>query len=97
MTMIAQNSTSLIGMAQSTNTELFMGFLGLSFMLVVFFVSFLNFMHSTNDFRRSLGPSMIILFVVTLLLRAIDLVPDLALTFTLFALAISLAVTSTKT
>lgn len=92
MTAVANNSTSILGLMQVVNTILAEGYLGIIIMIIVFAACFFNLMFTTNDIRRALMPSTIITFVVALMLRAGDLIPDIALYVALVSMAVTVSI-----
>lgn len=92
MTAVADNSTSLLGLMQSVNTNLAEGYLGIVILIIVFTTLLLNMTYTTNDIRRALIASSTISFAVALMLRAGDLIPDVVLYIALITMAISAAV-----
>ena len=96
ITQIASNTTGVLGMVQGVNEVLLFGWMGNLFLLGFAVVIFMAFSFSTQDPRRSLAATAYISFVLSLLLRAVDLVPNTTLYITLILTASMVAFTFRK-
>jgi hypothetical protein len=85
------NVTSYLEFTQNVNTHLMQGWLGVMFLLVISAIVFIAFIQSTNNPRKSLAATSFIAFGISILFRAIDLVPDLAIFLTLIGAAFGVA------
>ena len=94
LTGMASNVTSLSTFIQGVNTTLMGGWFGTIFLMGMFGVLFGSFMFTTSgDVAKSMSGSLFLCFVGAIFLRALDLVPNLAIYVTLIGLAVSLALT----
>lgn len=91
LTNISTNTTGLLSLTQSVNDTLMFGWLGSLFLIGISVVLFTSFLFSTNDVKRSVAATCFISFGLALFLRALSLVPDLAIYITLVASAAALA------
>jgi len=73
------NSTGFLGFLQGVNEELMFGWFGISILVTLVTISFISFMSRTGDVRKSFAGAMFISFGLSLLLRVMLLVPDLAI------------------
>lgn len=88
----ASNSTTgLLSLTQSVNDTLMFGWFGSLFLIGVSIVILTSFIFVTNDVKRSVAATSFISFGLALFLRALDLVPDLAIYITLVCAAAALA------
>ena len=92
LTTITTNAT-LLSFTQGTNTILMNGFLGLLLLIGIGVIMFSSFMWSTRDVKSSLVATTFLLFGLSVLMRAIDLVPNVTLFVTLIACALTIAFT----
>lgn len=93
LTAIGDNTTGILTFTQSVNTILLDGFLGILFLIGVSVVILMAFVHVTSDIKRSIVATSFISFTLALLLRAVNLVPDLAIFVTLIIAAGMIAIT----
>jgi len=93
MTRIADNSTSFVAFTQQVNTVLVGGWLGIMILVGTTSVAFMAFMYTTNDTNRSLSASLYLAMVMSILLRAIDLVSNLVVFMAIVGCAIAVAFT----
>lgn len=86
------NASGLVPFTQSINafTDGWMGILWLIIIMVVFFIGFFL---STRDVGKSATSSLFITFISAVLLRALDLVPNISLFVTLVMFGIAVATT----
>lgn len=85
------NESGILGVAQAVNTNLTFGWLGSLFLIGVSVVILTSLIFSTNDVKRSIAATSFISFALALFLRAVNLIPDLAIYITLICCAASLA------
>ena len=90
---ITSNGNGLLGMTQGVNTVLVGGWLGILILVALGTVFFMHFMYRTNDAARSLGASAFLCFGLSIILRAINLIPDMAMFVCLIATACIIALT----
>jgi len=88
---IATNNTGMLGFIKGVNNVLMFGWLGILFLLIIVFVAFMAFMVTTNDVRKSFMATTFIGFGLSILLRAMSLIPDLALFICLIVAGVSIA------
>ena len=74
LTAIADNTTGLLGFVQGVNTVLLDGWLGLLFMIGVLVVLFIAFKQGSGDTKKAFVATSFIMFGLTIMLRAIDLI-----------------------
>ena len=89
----ASGNGGLLAMTQGVNTTLVGGFLGILILIMLGTIFFMHFMYRTNDPGRSLGASAFICFGLSILLRAVNLIPDMAMFICLIGTAIIIALT----
>ncbi len=87
------NGSDVVVFTQTVNTVLLDGWLGILFLIAVFVVTLLGHFFSTNDVGKAAVASSLFTFIIAVLFRAMDLVPNLALFITLILFAISVALT----
>ena len=94
LTGVADNITSVSSLMQGVNDTLLGGWFGSMFLIGLFAVLFSSFMFTTGgDVTKSMNGSLFMAFVAAVFLRALSLVPNLAIYICLIGLAISLAFT----
>ena len=91
LSQIANGTTGLAGFTQGVNEVLMFGWLGTLILLVITTITFMSFMLSTNDVRKAVIGSSFISFGLSLFLKALGLVPNLAIFLCLIATAVSVA------
>ena len=79
LTGLGQNSTDLVGLFQGVNNTLTQGWLFTFILIGISIVLFTSFLFKTNEPDKSLLATAFISFVLAALLRALDLVPNIAL------------------
>lgn len=89
LTQVTVNGTGLLEFTQGVNTELMFGLLGTLLLLMIGSVFLIVFYKSTEDIKKSISATTIILFVLSLLLRIVGLVPDMVVYTTLISAAVS--------
>lgn len=85
------NVTNFLEFVQNVNTGLMNDLLGVFILISVAAVLIMSFHFSTRDIKGSILATSFICFVLSLLLRALDLVPNLALLACLIICAIAIA------
>ena len=85
------NESGVLGVVQVVNNSLMFGWLGSLFLIAVSIVILTSLIFSTNDVKRSIAATSFISFALALFLRAISLIPDMAIYITLICCAASLA------
>ena len=93
LTNISATGSGLLGMTQGVNDTLVSGWLGTLILFALGMVFFMHFMYRTNDGARSLGASAFLCFGLSILLRAVNLIPDMAMFICLTVCAIVIAFT----
>lgn len=91
LTNISSNTTGLLSLTQNVNDTLMFGWLGSLFLIGIGVIILTSFIYVTNDVKRSIAATTFICFGLALFLRAVQLVPDLAIYITLICAAASLA------
>lgn len=91
LTGMAENTTGILSLTQNVNDTLMLGWLGSLFLIAITVIVFSSFIFSTNDVKRSVAATAFISFGLCLFLRALSLVPDLAIYITLICSAAALA------
>jgi len=90
---ISGSGNGILGFAQGTNTVLVGGWLGIFILIMLGAVFFIHFMYRLNDPGRALGATSFICFGLSLLLRAVNLIPDLAMFICLIITSLVIAFT----
>lgn len=91
LTGIGDNITGLLSFTQGVNNVLMFGHLGHIFLVVIFSISLITFLLSTDEAGKSLIASSFTTFVCAILLLAVDLINPLGLYIPLIILAGSVA------
>ena len=85
------NQSGILGVTQVVNDQLMMGWLGTMLLIAISVIILTSLIFSTNDIKRSISATSFISFALALFLRAINLIPDMAIYITLICCALSLA------
>lgn len=95
---ISNNTTGLASLAQGINSELMFGWLGVLILLVASAIIYIGFQAGSGDTGKSLPATAWITTGLAILLRLINLLPDLALfiTIVLSAGTLALCIASNK-
>lgn len=93
LTGIATNGTGIVEFTQGVNDVLMFGWLGTLILIGIVAVIFMAFMFRTNDTGKSLAASAFIAFGLAIMLRALGLLPNLALFITLIVSGLAIAFT----
>ncbi len=88
---LSSNVTGVLSLTQNVNDTLTFGWLGSLFLIGIAVVLLTSFLYVTNDVKRSMAATAFISFALSLFLKAVDLVPDLAIYITLICAAAALA------
>lgn len=91
LTNLSQNTTGILSLTQNVNDTLMFGWLGVMFLIGISFVILTSFLFTTNDVKRSVAATAFLSFGLCIFLRAVNLVPDLAIYATLVCSAVALA------
>lgn len=83
ITGIAANGTDLLTLTQGINTTLTMGWLFTMILIGLSIIIFTSFFYSTREIGGSILATAFITFVLAVLLRAVNLVPNSTLFITL--------------
>jgi len=67
------------------------GYLGILFLLGFYTVILLSFLFSTNDIKKSIGATMFIGLILSLLLISMELIPNLVLFVMIIGAGLSIA------
>lgn len=89
LTMVANNSGP-VSFLQSVNSEIMLGMYGVLILFVLGTIMFISFIAATNNVNKSFAATSFILFGLSVILKALLLVPDLALFVTLIMAAVSI-------
>jgi hypothetical protein len=87
------SSHGILGLTQGVNNVLLGGWLGILILLMLGTIFFMHFMFRTNDPGRALGATAFLCFGLSILLRAVNLLPDMAMFISLVVCAIAVALT----
>ena len=96
LTGIGENSTGLLGFMQGVNSTLMLGWLGILMLIAIVMICFMAFMTATGDVKKAVGASSFVGFGSAIFLKAMSLIPDLALFICLVAFAGSIAFSFTS-
>lgn len=75
------NSTGLVTLTQTVNSELMFGMWGNMMLLTIFVICFMSFNRFANDTKRPLAYSFTIIAILSLLLTGLNLVNDYVVLF----------------
>ncbi len=81
------NASGYVELTQLVNTNLMDSLFGVMILIAVFLISTMAFVVSTGHTLKAIAASSFIVFVISLLLRTINLVPDYAVYISLGILA----------
>ena len=93
LTNVSQYGHGVLGFTQGVNQEIMGGWLGILILCMLTGVFFIHFIYKTNDPGRSLGATAFLCFGLSILLRAVNLLPDLAMFIALIICAATVALT----
>ena len=89
------NSSGVLEFVQNINTHIMDGWFGVMILIAIGGVLLLSFLAKTNNAKVSFAATSFICFGLSIFLRALNLVPDLALFICLFLAAFSVAALKT--
>ena len=93
LTNISSGNPGILGFTQGISDTLLGGWLGILILLLLGTIFFMHFMYRMNDAGRALGATSFLCFGLALLLRAVNLIPDMALFICLILTAVITAFT----
>lgn len=93
LTGLSSNSTSLVNYVTGINNVLLFGWLGVLLLIGITAITFMSFMFSTNDVKKSISASAFLAFGFSIFLSALSLIPPLALFICLISAAAAIAIT----
>jgi len=76
---ISTNTTGIASLAQGINEVLMFGYLGVIILLAITMITFIGFQATTGDVSKSFAATAWLSMGFAMLLRFMDLLPDLAL------------------
>jgi len=85
------NQTTILAFAQQLNDQFMAGWLGPVFLMGLFAIFFIGFYYSSADAKKSFAGSMFITFLCSVMLGALEMVPNLTIFICLIGLAIGIA------
>lgn len=91
LTALGQNSTNAVGFIQTVNTQLMFGWLGILILLSITVIALLAFMRLGEDTNRAVAASAFIAFGLSIFLKMMNLIPNIALFITLVGSAAAIA------
>ena len=97
LTGIAENISSPLTFIQGVNTGLMGGLLGIMLLLSISTILLISFFFTTNDIGKALTATSYIAMVLSILLRAMNLVPNLVLYTTVIMASVWIAITWKRT
>lgn len=93
ITGIATNTTSTLAFMQAVNQGVMDGWMFTMFLIGIGVVLFVTFLITSGDVKKAMSGTSIILMTFSMMLRAMDLVPNITLFITLVGAAIAIAFT----
>jgi len=90
---ITTSGKGILGFTQGVNTTLLSGWLGILILVMLAVIFFMHFMYRMNNPGRALGATAFLCFGLSILLRAVNLIPDMAMFICLIITAIVIAFT----
>lgn len=93
---ILSNSTGIIGLTTAVNEVFMKNLFGIFVLVTIFILTMLGFMLSTNNAGKSFAASAFICFGLSIFLRVLGWVPDLAMYGSLAIAAFSIAFIKSK-
>ena len=93
LTNITTSGHGVLGFTQGINNVLLGGWLGILILVMLGTIFFMHFMYRMNDAGRALGATAFLCFGLSILLRAVNLIPDMAMFVCLILTAIVIALT----
>lgn len=86
LTGLSENATGIYSLVKGVNDNLMDGYFGIIILIVVFCISLITFLISSEDAGKSLVGASFVLTILSMLFVAVDLVPPLAFGIALFVL-----------
>ena len=88
------NSTSFIQFMQGVNTHLMDGWYGILILIATMAILFIAFVQGNNNPRESFAATLVLGFLISILMRSMNLIPTLALALCFIgaALAVTFAI-----
>ena len=93
LTGIASNISSPLTFIQAVNTGMMSGLLGILLLVSISTILLISFFFTTNDIGKALTATSYIAMVLSILLRALNLVPNIVLYTTVIISAVWIAIT----
>ena len=93
LTNITTSGHGVLGFTQGINNTLLSGWLGILILVMLGTIFFMHFMYRMNDAGRALGATAFLCFGLSILLRAVNLIPDMAMFVCLILTALVIALT----
>ena len=90
---ISSNTTGILTLMQGVNNVLMFGWLGTMLLVIIFAITLMTFLSSTNNPGKSISTALFITSFLSILLRLVDLVPNKVMFVLIICFAISLAFT----
>ncbi len=91
LTGIFENTTGIVGMMKGVNDTLMNGYFGILLLVSIWIMLFMGFMKTTAHAGKSALSSSFIIFILSVLLRALNIVNDLTMYGALALFALTLA------
>ena len=89
------NSTGILQFTQRVNSELMAGWLGTLIIIIIFSILLISILARSNNARQAFAAASFICFGLSMFLRALDLVPNLAIFAFLMMAAFGVAILKT--
>ena len=93
LTNVTSGGHGILGFTQGVNSVLLGGWLGVLILIMLGTVFFMHFVYRMNDPGRALGATAFLCFGLSILLRLVNLIPDMAMYVCLILTAIVIALT----
>ena len=90
------NTTGIVSLTQLVNTQLMDGYFGIGLLITLFIITFGAFIVSTGHSGKAFAASSFIMFAMSLLLVALDLVPDYVIYVAIGIAGLSIAFLGSK-
>ena len=88
---LANNTTGMLSLTQNANSLLLDGYFGTLILIGVTVIIFMSFFYFTGEADKTLAATGFVCFIIALLMRGLDLVPNKVLFITLMFAAVSVA------
>ena len=85
------NSSGIVDLMQTVNSELMFGLMGVMILLTLFFITFMAFYSSSGEAGKSLAASSVICFGLSMLLIILDMISEFVVYLLLIASAFFVA------